>query len=57
MSEYKVVTQDYVNVQISTSKDDISFNEKRFQKGISVIDLKVFVMHIKNIYTHFIILF
>lgn len=40
MSEYKVVTQDYVNVQISTSKDDISFNEKRFQKGISVIDLK-----------------
>lgn len=40
MSEYKVITQDYVNVQISTSKDDICFNEKRFQKGITIINLK-----------------
>lgn len=42
MSEYKVITQDYVNVQISTSKDDICFNEKRFQKGITIMNLKVF---------------
>lgn len=39
--EYKVITQDYVNVQISTSKDPICFNERRFQKGIKIIDLKV----------------
>lgn len=40
MSEYQVITQDYVNVQISTSKDDISFNEKRFPKSLTIMALK-----------------
>lgn len=41
MADFKVVTSDFVNVQISTSKDDISFNEKRFPKDLTISDLKV----------------
>uniref|UniRef100_A0A6P7GVT6 Tubulin-folding cofactor B n=1 Tax=Diabrotica virgifera virgifera TaxID=50390 RepID=A0A6P7GVT6_DIAVI len=41
MADFKVVTSDFVNLQISTSKDDLSFNEKRFPKDISISDLKV----------------
>ncbi|XP_017776441.1 PREDICTED: tubulin-folding cofactor B-like [Nicrophorus vespilloides] len=41
MADFKIITSDFVNVQISTSKDDISlFNEKRFPKDITVLDLK-----------------
>jgi len=40
MSEFKVVTSDFVTVQISTSKDDLSFSEKRFAKDITISDLK-----------------
>lgn len=51
MADFKVVTSDFVNVQISTSKDDISFNEKRFPKDLTISDLKVcFVL--KIIYSH-----
>lgn len=38
---FKVITSDYVNVRISTSREQSNFNEKRFQKGIKVLDLKV----------------
>lgn len=41
MADYQVITPDFVNVMISTSKDDISFNEKRFPKSITTADLKV----------------
>ncbi|CAH1996907.1 unnamed protein product [Acanthoscelides obtectus] len=41
MSDLKVITGDFVNLQISTSKDDISFNEKRFPKDLTISDLKV----------------
>lgn len=41
MEEFKVITQDYVNIQISTSKDSMPLNEKRFQKGIKIMELKV----------------
>lgn len=41
MEEFKVITQDYVNVQISTSKDSVPITEKRFQRGIKVMELKV----------------
>ncbi|KAK9881935.1 hypothetical protein WA026_018129 [Henosepilachna vigintioctopunctata] len=40
MGDYKVVTSDFVNLQISTSKNDISFAEKRFPKDITIVDLK-----------------
>ncbi|XP_044756069.1 tubulin-folding cofactor B [Coccinella septempunctata] len=40
MGDFKVITPDFVNLQISTSKNDISFSEKRFPKGITVADLK-----------------
>lgn len=41
MAEFKVITSDFINLQISTSKDDISFSEKRFPKDLSITDLKV----------------
>lgn len=41
MADYRVITSDFVNLHISTSKDDISFSEKRFMKDITVSDLKV----------------
>ncbi|XP_066245393.1 tubulin-folding cofactor B-like [Euwallacea similis] len=40
MGDIKVVTSDFVNLQISTSKNDICFGEKRFPKDITVSDLK-----------------
>ncbi|CAG9772113.1 unnamed protein product [Ceutorhynchus assimilis] len=40
MGDMKVITSDFVNLQISTSKNDISFNEKRFPKDITIGDLK-----------------
>ncbi|XP_018328178.1 tubulin-folding cofactor B [Agrilus planipennis] len=40
MADYKVVTSDFLNVQISTSKDDFIHNERRFTKDITVRDLK-----------------
>lgn len=50
MSEVRVVTSDFVNLQVSTSKNDVSFGEKRFPKDITVGNLKVggfFVIYIK----------
>jgi hypothetical protein len=41
MADFKVITSDFVKVHISTSKDDISFNEKRFPKDLAISDLKV----------------
>lgn len=41
MGEVKVITSDFVNLQVSTSKNDVSFGEKRFPKDITVADLKV----------------
>ncbi|CAG9815288.1 unnamed protein product [Phaedon cochleariae] len=41
MTDFKVVTSDFLNLQISTSKNDISFNEKRFPKDLIISDLKV----------------
>ena len=41
MADFKVVTPDFLKVYISTSKDDISFNEKRFPKDLTISDLKV----------------
>lgn len=41
MADYTVITPDFVNVYISTSKDDLLFSEKRFPKNITVADLKV----------------
>jgi tubulin-folding cofactor B len=40
MADFKVITSDFVKVHISTSKDDISFNEKRFPKDLAISDLK-----------------
>ncbi|KAL1510002.1 hypothetical protein ABEB36_004662 [Hypothenemus hampei] len=40
MGDLKVVTSNFINVQISTSKNDISFGERRFPKDITVADLK-----------------
>ncbi|KAJ8945703.1 hypothetical protein NQ318_012422 [Aromia moschata] len=40
MADYKIITADFVNLHISTSKDDILFSEKRFPKDISISDLK-----------------
>lgn len=40
MADLTVVTSDFVKLHISTSKDDISFNEKRFAKDISISNLK-----------------
>lgn len=40
MADFKVVTSGYLTVQISTSKADISFNERRFPKDITVSELK-----------------
>lgn len=41
MADYKVVTSDFVKLTISTSKDDFSFNEKRFAKDLTIQELKV----------------
>lgn len=41
MGDFKVITSDFVNLQISTSKNDISFAEKRFPKSLTVGELKV----------------
>lgn len=41
MADFQVITADFLNLHISTSKDDISFSEKRFAKDITVSDLKV----------------
>ncbi|KAJ8920502.1 hypothetical protein NQ315_005371 [Exocentrus adspersus] len=40
MADFKVITSDFVNLHISTSKDDISFSEKRFPKSLNIADLK-----------------
>jgi len=40
MGDIKVITSDFVNLQISTSKDDISFGEKRFPKDLTISDFK-----------------
>ncbi|RZC36572.1 tubulin-folding cofactor B [Asbolus verrucosus] len=40
MTDFKVITPDFVKLHISTSKDDISFNEKRFPKDLTISDLK-----------------
>ncbi|KAL3276648.1 hypothetical protein HHI36_012020 [Cryptolaemus montrouzieri] len=40
MGDFKVITSDFLTLQISTSKNDISFAEKRFPKDITVSDLK-----------------
>lgn len=48
MEQYKVVTQDYVNIQISTSKDNVPLNEKRYQKGIKIMELKVKLVNITS---------
>lgn len=41
MADIKVITSDFANLQISTSKMDISFGEKRFPKDLTISDLKV----------------
>lgn len=41
MADYRVVTSDFVNLHVTTSKNDVSFNEKRFPKDITIKDLKV----------------
>lgn len=41
MADFKVITSDFVNLHISTSKDEISFSEKRFPKDLTISDLKV----------------
>lgn len=48
MADIRVITSDFVNLQISTSKDKISFVEKRFPKDISVAELKVCAIFIMN---------
>ncbi|EEZ98061.1 tubulin-folding cofactor B [Tribolium castaneum] len=40
MADFKVITSDFVRLHISTSKDDVSFEEKRFPKDITISDLK-----------------
>ncbi|KAK4881609.1 hypothetical protein RN001_004928 [Aquatica leii] len=40
MADYRVVTSDFVNLHISTSNDESSFNEKRFPKDITISELK-----------------
>ncbi|CAH0553956.1 unnamed protein product [Brassicogethes aeneus] len=40
MADFKVVTADYVKVQISTSKNDLGDVEKRFPKDITILQLK-----------------
>lgn len=40
MGDISVITSDFVNLQISTSKNDISFGEKRFPKDLAISDLK-----------------
>lgn len=40
MADYKVITSDFVNLQISTSGHDLSFNERRFPKDITISNLK-----------------
>lgn len=44
MADIKVITSDFVNLHISTSKNEILFSEKRFPKDINVSDLKVGVI-------------
>ncbi|KAJ8882455.1 hypothetical protein PR048_014263 [Dryococelus australis] len=39
MTEFKVVTEDFVNISVTTSEDDYCV-EKRFKKGLTVHDLK-----------------
>ena len=45
MADYKVLTSDFVNLHVTTSKNDVSFNEKRFPKDITISDLKVELPH------------
>ncbi|XP_060526801.1 tubulin-folding cofactor B [Cylas formicarius] len=40
MGDIQVLTSDFVNLQISTSKNDISFGERRFPKDITISELK-----------------
>lgn len=51
MADYTVITSDFANLFISTSKDDISFSEKRFPKNITVSDLKVLYTKLICIYS------
>lgn len=57
MADYTVITPDFVNVYISTSKDDISFSEKRFPKNITIADLKVNVDIVPSFATEIILPF
>lgn len=41
MSEYKVITSDFVKVNVSNSQNDVISFERKFDKGITILDLKV----------------
>ncbi|XP_030755606.1 tubulin-folding cofactor B [Sitophilus oryzae] len=40
MGDIKIITSDFLHLQVSTSQDDISFGEKRFPKDLTISDLK-----------------
>ncbi|XP_023021628.1 tubulin-binding cofactor B [Leptinotarsa decemlineata] len=41
MTNFKVITADFINCHISTSKGDSVYSEKRFPKDLTISDLKV----------------
>lgn len=44
MADFKVVTSDFVKVQISTSKNDLCDLERRFPKDLTINQLKVILI-------------
>lgn len=48
MSEYQVITSNFVKVNVSNSENDVISFERKFDKGITIFDLKV-----RNFLEHF----
>lgn len=41
MSEYKIISSDFVKVNVSNSQNDVISFERRFDKSITISELKV----------------
>lgn len=42
MSEYKIITSDFLKVNVSNSQNDVISFERKFDKGMTILDLKVY---------------
>lgn len=54
MSDYKIITSDFINLSITNSGHQNSCVERRFQKGITIDEFKVlYILMNKNYLLYF----